>query len=314
MKRRMSSNGSYKPMVQQILDYYLKNLSILPFKTQFHFLSRMYLWTRDEAYLNRLNSLKAEYAGISKQEQTAKIKQYLQTFQLEYLRYGEKRNRFIEEIPELIPTGKALSVWLFLKTVYKENIRNVIVESVKDNTLESYIHYLQTNREAWYYLSTYATNFMYFVSFYKPDLFRIEIKEFMAVFHEFYDKNDKVNVQIGCYFLSHCIIAASWFYAKPITRNKSGYQRMVEKLGYIIEQNFNDISLDIKCEYLVCLMICQMQNTVLEEKIGREVRQNWDGEIIIDPYVTTSVTDLPPAVRYEHTNVLYVMSKNPFSR
>lgn len=301
-------------MVQKILDYYLRNLSTLPFTTQFHFLSRMYLWTGDEIYFNRLNSLKADYAGSAKQEQTAKIKQYLQTFQLQYLRYGEKRNRFIKEIPQLIPTGKALSVWLFFKTVYKENLRNVIVENVKDDTLEKYIHYLQKNREAWYYLSTYATNFMYFVSFYKPDLFQVEIEKFIAVFHEFYDKNDKVNVQIGCYFLAHCIIAASWFYAKPLTKNKPGYQRMVEELGDIIEHNFDDISLDIKCEYLVCLTICQMQNTVLQEKIVREVKKNWNGEIIIDPYVTTSVTVLPPAVRYEHTNVLYVMSKNPFSR
>lgn len=83
-------------MITTIIQFYLQNLLGLPLNTQFHFLSRMYLWTKEVKYKLLVLDLKYSYIGDTKKASTQKIAQCLTSYQPLYIRYFDKRKKYLE--------------------------------------------------------------------------------------------------------------------------------------------------------------------------------------------------------------------------
>jgi hypothetical protein len=125
-----------------------------------------------------------------------------------------------------------------------------------------------------------------------------------------YDRKNISDVQIMIYLYTHCILGETLFYYQPIERHAETYQTMLEDLDDLIEVNFDTISLDNKCEFLVCAQICSYKPKA-KQRIEDEARLsiNHSG-FIIDMHNKVVNPRKQSFMMSEHRNVLYIMSQS----
>jgi hypothetical protein len=114
---------------------------------------------------------------------------------------------------------------------------------------------------------------------------------------------------LQAYMLTHAIIGESNFYSNKITRHKKIYEQIIIELEKLIGDNYFQLALDVKFEFLVCCEICNysssLKNLILAEA-DRSLADN--GNFLISRlndsrgFLTRNLLDA------EHRNTLYIMA------
>jgi hypothetical protein len=246
---------------------------------RFHFASRIFLWSRDEFAKNKLAQLKAGYIGTNEGEYAEKIKNILsEDFSSKNLLFKRQREVFFAKYPALRKYNKVLFRNLFCETIYGLSLREIIGRQIKKEELIELRNDLWNDREAIAALSTHAINYFYVLDYYlneeetffDPAVF-LELVETENIF------KDKNTAALKVYLLTHCIIGESAFYARNIERHKKSYEKIFLKLEKIIEENYTDVSLDNKVEFLVCAKLCG-KSSFMEEKILEDTEESFNVE------------------------------------
>lgn len=299
-----------------ILLHYLDNISSLPFDKRYHFASRLFLWSGDTDCLKLLDNFRDEFTYNNNPE---KALEELAKVTLENVNHGSKnasalREPYFKKYPQLKLAVVLLFRITFLKNIYGIDCRNLLFEYISKEDLDRLKSELLNDIDAIAILSTHAVNFIYL---YEKVFNRNEEVEYKAFFEaaKKYNLNDNIHIQLLIYLFTHCIIGETIFYYREIDpEKKSYYQKMLDILEDLIDENFVNVNLDNKFEFLVCAKILNFKSRN-EERIMEEADRSVsdEGTFLIDKHNKNPQTNNIDLASSEHRNVLYIMANKEFS-
>ncbi len=297
---------------------------IFPDDKKFHFYSRMFLWTKNKKYQKELEELKNYFIGSNeKEKQKEKIK-FLQSDLQEKLTQkvvNNKKSRKIlveKKFFELGSFHEILFRNLLAKNIFGVNLKKIILNQIPLQRFLDLAERILKKKENILTLSTFAVNYLYFLVFFSNNnLFKNKIKKVIGeIIEEIKERknkkyNNKDDLKNEFYLLTHCIIGESQFYFKKIEEEREVCQEILEILEDILVNNYFDLSLDNKLEFLVCCRLVG-HKTFLKKIIEQEAANSFSsvGNFIIDKWNTNS-TRLKGKDFFssEHRNLLYILSQ-----
>lgn len=301
-----------------IYQYYAGNFDLLPADKQFHFASRLWLWTGDAQSRAQLDDLKPwfthhnsptvaldDVVAIAKQSPLYGSKNALALRRPHFLTY-----------PLLRQYTSVLFRLNFLQTVYNINASDLFYKHFQADKVESYAANLQADTPAMAMLSTHAVNFLYLYSaIVKHDMTALQPVKLIEIVRGQYNLADPLHLQLLIYFYTHCIIGESRFYAQKVAVGKqASCKTVLAELSVIIADNFERINLDNKFEYLVC---CELSgvDSPLRERIMTEAAGSVaaNGDFLVDQHNANPQAANITIDSAEHRNVLFIMANQPFA-
>lgn len=299
-----------------IYQYYLKEFEYLSFEKQFHFSSRLYLWSQDLRTKQILQTLQSEYTqnGNPKVAIRNIIKKTKGS-----LAHGSKnatnlRQPYFEKYALLKTYVSVLFRITFLKTVYNLDLSAYFLELFDEEAIDQLAQALLADKKALAILSTHAVNFLYlYHKVIKQDDSILNPSIFINIGKTQYNLEDKVNLQLLIYLYTHCIIGESLFYRYKPRQHVETYRSMIREMEILIEANFNNINLDNKFEFLVCAKLVD-QTSKLESRIFNEAADSIsnDGYFLIDKHNNNPQSQNISLNKSEHRNVLFIMACRNF--
>lgn len=298
-------------------DYYRNNFKYL-YDKQFHFASRLSLWSHDKEMKKRLDQLKNIYLK-SPSQKIKKILSGKNDVSEKKMLNKELREKYLKKYPNLISYNRVLFMNLFASTLFGRDLRKTIGNIVPKKNLLDLNKKLLTDKEAVAVLSTHAINYFYLLQYYL-DRERKEIKITNPEFYfdiaaKSYAGKLKKHLGLKIYLLTHCIIGESYFYSRPVAHNKDVYLKMIKFLEILIQENYFGVSLDNKFEFLVCAELCQ-HNSDLKQMIFSEAERSLSN---VGNFLTDKINDSGSKniarngfIPAEHRNVLFIMANKKF--
>lgn len=300
----------------EIYNYYVDHLTELPLDKQFHFASRLYLWSGDTAMQKCLGDFKNEFTFNDQPQHAVQevLRLAKESPNFGSKNAGELRRQYFERYPMLKQYVSVLFRICFMQTIYDINARQLFGECFPLSEVETMQRSLVADTEAIAILSTHAINFLYlYERLIKQDDASLSPQQFLEIGESQYDLENPIHIQLLIYLYTHCIIGESLFYSRSLPNQfRNTYQQMIVSLEKLITANYDSVNLDNKYEFLVC---CQMvgHTTDLLARINHEAALSVsdDGHFIIDrhnlnPQITNSTLD-----KSEHRNVLCIMANTP---
>jgi len=283
---------------------------------QFHFYSRLYLWTKKKKYYNSLLKLEKYFlGGKNRKAWDRKIKDLIKQedfYRKKIINNKIFREKVLANYPRLGLYHELLFRGLMAENIFQVDWQERVFKHIprKDFLLES--KKLLNNFKDLETLSTFAVNYLFLLAFFlKNKNFEREIKDkLICLIKSSTFKEEKCSLKNGFYLLSHCLVAGSEFYSKKIFPEENFFAVVFEKMEKLLQNNFSKISLDNKLEFLVGARLLN-KKTDLEEAIQREVEQSWSpiGNFLIDTKNEESKDySRKDFFSSEHRNVLFLMA------
>jgi hypothetical protein len=300
-----------------ILTYFQDNLQKLSPEKQFHFASRIYLWSRQPEMRSTLDKLRPWYTSADRPMEA--LKNVVNQSE-EKPDYGSNnayylRRPFFDRYPKLTEYTPALLKVTYMKTIYDIDSRDEFFSLFPANEIDQFSEQLYADDQALAMLSSQAINFLYlYEQLIKENPSIVEPQRFLSIGQSAYDLTDKTNLQLMIYLYTHCIIGATQFYYHAATSPHAGiYNVMLNELDKIIEERFDDINLDNKFEFLVCAKIIGYQASTVSRILAEaEQSVSTSGQFLIDKHNSNPQSNNQSFERSEHRNVLFIMSNSDF--
>jgi hypothetical protein len=300
-----------------IYDYYCEHFTELPLDKQLHFASRLWVWRRDPRARELLDSLRPEI--LPSNDGVDSVRRILDDGLLP-IRPGSLnvlhiRQPFFDRYPSLRRSAAGLYWAQLLDTCYDTDVRSRIHEVIDLPAATQLAADLLADTPAVAALSTYAVNFLYLLRrFVEKDEAALDPAYFLqiAADNSLYSGDDRLNLQLRIYLLTHAVIGESLFYSRPIAdAKKPAFQRLIGQLEELIVTHFDDVNLDNKLEFVVC---CKLVGTTSqpESRILAEADQSVspDGDFLVDTRNANIQSSYTGIDKSEHRNVLYIMSQS----
>ncbi len=311
----LSSSEVRESLVSKVKDNY-QTAKFLDDRNRFHFYSRLYLWERREEYFCQLLKLRGYFFGDSGEE-GAWLREILEDKDF----YSKKifnskpfREKAVKKYPFLGSYHEILFRALIARTVFGEDVTREIDRIVGREPLVALRNVLLKDEESILKLSTFAINYFYLVSnYFKDDKFKLNlIQKITRIIEKKLDfaGGGIEGMRNAFYFLTHCIIGESDFYSKKIIFERGFYLKIIRNLEKIIRENYFEISLDNKLEFIVCARLLDYESA-LESIIQEEARKSISGVgvFIVDKFNSSALTPCKKSFpESEHRNVLYLMA------
>ena len=280
-----------------IKDYHYQHLDDLK-KHQLHFLSRLWLWDNDQ----RARQLLDDRRDIFLQKILAFREPVMSTSSKNIY-----RDQALKSFPYLISQTNALFVWLFKKHLYDIDDTKGLYCLYPETDLRHTYDSLLAQPQAIANISTQAANFISIYSIaLNPHAKRLASDSFLELL-PFYSNADLSSLALKCYLLTHAIIGQSLFYYQEIA-DKGSWLPLAKELDKIIAENYPNISLDIKFEYLV---VCRLlgYESPLSQKIYQEADRSVSrrGSFLLDKRNNLKKISSTKFSKSEHRNVLFLM-------
>ena len=315
--QELHSRQSSSDTATLVLDFYNNNLQYLRDK-KFHFLSRLFLWTKNSFYKKNLDDMREWYVGKD-MEELRKILNNLYSKKNkpgERMKFRELRLKYFEKYPKLQNHLSLLFRSSFAKHLYDIEAKPLIEKIVSDDELLDLKSKLENDSEALRVLSTHAINFLYMSREYLgEDNAKINIESLYEIGKTYSKQShgEKFTI-LQSYFYTHCIIGASGFYSHNIPDNElPTYHKMLDFIDTLIINDNATIPLDNKLEFLVCAKLCG-HTAKTQEKIMSEAKKSLSpgGNYIIDTINTNAHKGIRKGFsESEHRNVLFLMASLP---
>ncbi len=301
--------NSFEKMCTEVRDYYLASLPQLSVQKQFHFLSRAYLWTRKAEYYEKLLSIRDEW-WIRFPRVCARLALITTDAPRKPILKGKKyRLPYIEAYRDIGAYNRFFFMCLFDSTIFngkafEENV--AIIDRAHHRAL---YEKLSHDMEALHILSTTAVNFLLLSHHFFPELTSPYESLRSALTHKV-ELSLLDSADATVYFAHHVIIGVSLFYSKDI--NDEYIPLCTEMLAVseeIINTSYDRMSLDHKCELLVCAALLHQESS-LEERIKEELLGSQAPHA---PYFVNTLNEHRKAEisslgNKEHTNILALMA------
>ncbi len=306
-KCRDSNSSLYR----KVESYYWSNLEFISPEKQAHFLIRQYLWFGNKDVKNHPTLRRLYPDNLEEMERL--VKGYLaqpELFWKEVVGIHPFRWPVIKKYPWLGAYNKIFFTLLFSHHLY--GLKSEEVLSLLDKKLiRRYLDRLAAHPEELFILSSRGIDFIFLSRFFFPKIVKFDGKSLLQL------KKVKLgnltlqeHLVSEFYLLAHAVINASLFYAQPIKTKTQLYLKIIRRLEELISNNFSQMSLDQKLEFLVA---CRLLNysSHLEDVILNQAQDSISpfGCYLVDKYNSWAgrqqLTDLDGS---EHRNILYLMA------
>jgi len=297
-----------------IQDYYLSNLESLSTKKQYHFLNRLWLWTRNDQIRKLLDQKKSLFLGSSKLEINQKIKAYIDRDPIQRyktIRYKKARAQAIKSYPNLIKYSAILEMAVLSQNVYQENIVKDIASQVSLAELSTYRQSLIETPEHIAMLSTRAINYLF--SKQNPILYPqatpFPPENYLIIANEHYDPAKQSHIELQLYLLTHLIINASDFYNRSITQDLVTYKKALHLADQLIHQHYHQIRLDIKLEFVIACQLLDHLSPLADTILGEATRSYSNtGNFIVDTKNDQARSSQNNPATAEHLNAMLIIA------
>ncbi|MCA9332028.1 hypothetical protein KC968_03760 [Candidatus Saccharibacteria bacterium] len=297
----------------RVLRYYTDNFDTLPIDKQFHFATRLDAWQNLPFAHDKLNKMRSYV--FPDQDVKASLANLLNNPPEGKINAVGLRQSYFSKYPDLRPLMLVLFRVRHLRDIYDINVIDTLLDLVPEHRLDALASQLLGDSDALCILSTYAINYLYLLRhiLFPSENNMIDIEKLYEVSRAT-PANTPAEIQLQIYFYTHCIIGESNFYKWPIRSEHSKiYMEMIADLEKLITNNFEDINLDNKLEFLVCCRIMGY-TPALAEEIYQECSQSIskDGVFLVDRLNNLRQSDKTSFADSEHRNVLFIMSHSAY--
>ncbi len=304
-----------KSTLELVKTSYLKQRDFLA-NRRWHFLTRMFLWTREDIYHQELLSIKEKYYGVEEGGWAEKIKDILtrkEVYQKRIFNQKKFRQKAAEKYPSLGAISEILFRNLMSKNIFGIDLRPVIKQYISDEELLKIREGLLAKEEYLRSLSTFAVNYLYFLEGYFAGELEVVVpveKLVGIVKTAFQEKNrDPKIIMNDIYFVTHMIIGATRFYYQKVPeKHMDLYGEILEILESTIDNHYIKVSLDTKLELLICAKMLG-KNSFLEKRILDEAELSLSpmGNYLVDTFNVKKRVGVKSWLGSEHRNVLYII-------
>lgn len=302
-----------KQLADDVKNYYLTHFDELG-GYGFHFASRLYLWCQDEESKLKLDEKRKIYTHESAfQDQINFAVTQLRKKSIVFKNANLLRKEYLDIWLRIKEINAVLYEILFAKTIFASDYVDKFYEYFRVREIEDLIKQIYTTPRMLAVLSTQAINLIYLYNKLILEKHEIDQLVFLKIAKAGYNLSEKVEIQLMIYLLTHSIIGETMFYYFPVRPSSTAMSiDMISTLERIIEKRYIDISLDSKCEFLVCARILGYESK-LESKIYTEVSTSLsnEGTFIVDRH-NNSLGKSKNFAKSEHRNVLFIMSAHAF--
>lgn len=304
-----------QPIASIIKSTYFERYDEMPLDYRLHYASRLAAWELNADATAKLAQIKDEVVPKTHDERwntIASIREELKVkdYERDVNDYA-RRKPFFEKYPDLLLLHNTLFRLRHWFCIYDIDERALLYDLLPKEKIHALLTELQADTEAKSILSTYFINTIYlYTNLYPESGFGsfdpLDVLNLAAQ----YDTSLESDTRLLIYLFTHCILGETLFYYQPITRHIDTYKKMLAVLETTIEAQYDSISLDNKCEFLVCAQICSFP-TKLTDRINEEAAKslNQDG-YIVDVFNTALNPKKQSFVMSEHRNVLYIMAQS----
>ena len=295
-----------------VRDHYLDKLQYLPTNLQFHFLSRIHLWSNKQRYGEEIRAVReAWWETVPEIEK--RIAAVPTSVPSDFLP-SEKayRKDAIQKHHKVQLYNIIFFKLLFDQTIFDGKRYEELIKGVNQEDVMEVREALLQDCEAVFTLATPAINFLYFCEHFFPELdTKLDPGEFLAIADSQSLENAVNDRNSRIYLYTHVIIGASRFYSHSIDDEyRTVYLEMLQRLEQLIQDGFTSTSLDHKVEFLVCCRLCNHKSD-LEQQIYNEVVHSVSehGMFVVNTYNTFASSKAKQTMEaMEHTNVLTLMA------
>lgn len=297
---------------KDVEQYYQKKFTFLSQEKQFHFASRLFLFSHGNKYNELIENLRSFY--IWKQED---VKCHIDESLINKDGYLHKiinhkpfRINPANKYPLIGSYNHILFKILFHKSIYNMDYSAQLFSHEIADQMHAYYTTLLHDHKSIFSLSTHAINFIFLFKHFFKNATPISISNIEKIAQNHSNSHTHDTIQSSIYLLTHIIICESLFYSVPIHETRKECLSVFYNIEKIILNNYLYVSLDQKLEFLVCGIILNTQ-TSLKDKIMNEAMQSKapKGSFIIDTH--NNFKDIPRLQTLngsEHRNVLYVLT------
>lgn len=270
-----------------VRDYYTAHFDELSAKKQFHFATRIKNWLKTNEFDDYLATHEPSHDLLA----------ILANDDSSMVNYYEERKPYFEKYFGLYTMEATLSRILHLLQEYDVDLRDVFLEIYggKDK-LYALSDALRADDAAFFALSTFAVNVIALTE----ELFPRKIDVYAEMLEKTLRVEQSENV---IYLYTHIMLCESRFYHQEIRDHQELYLRALKSCDEIIVKYYNDISLDMKFEFLVCSKMLDYSAKTIDS-IRAEANRH-KNEFVRDPRKPERLNTFDGS---EHRNVLYVMS------
>jgi hypothetical protein len=303
-------------LARNVRQYYLDHFDELPLDKQFHFAGRLSSWNNDPDCNDLMLRLKPHFLQPD-QPVVEDLRTLIFHSSKPHTNSAEIRAPYFEKYPLLQGYMLALFRVRHLLYVYGYDARQQLLEVVSEKELHDLSRALVQDDHALRILSTFAINYLYLVELILYDSGAVDID--IAKIYDLgsgYDTENKHELALMIYLYTHCIIAETNYYERPVRTEKLDvFRKMLERLEKLINKNYDDLSLDNKLEFLVCSRICGYE-TSISSRIYSECEKSvsTEGTFLVDTLNSSANNKRTSLASSEHRNVLFIMSTMPYSK
>ncbi len=310
-KQISKCRDSNSSLYRKVENYYWSNLEFLSPKKRAHFLVRQYLWFGNKDIKNH-PTLRRLYPD-NLEEMKRLVKGYLAQaglFWKEIVGIHPFRWPVVKKYPWLGAYNKIFFTLLFSRHLYglkSEEVLNLLDEKL----IRRYLDRLVAHPEELFVLSSRGVDFIFLNRLFFPRIVKFDSESLLQLRKvKLSNLTLQEHLVSEFYLLAHAIINASLFYAQPIKTEAQLYLKIIRRLEELISNNFSQMSLDQKLEFLVA---CRLLNysSHLEKIILNQAQDSISpfGCYLVDKYNSWAgrqqLTDLDGS---EHRNILYLMA------
>ena len=212
--------------------------------------------------------------------------------------FYEQRRGYFEKYNNLFPIEASLCRITHLRNVLDLDLRQELLAKHSEEELYRLCDALLEDKPALNSLSTYAVDTICLCENLFPRSIDVVSKLCKHIEH--------VDSPAAIYLITHIIICDTNFYARKIgEQHQESFNALLAQCEKHISDNFDEISLDIKLEFLVCSKMTSFETSLID-KIREECALNMSGGYLQDPRRDERLNTLNGA---EHRNSLLVMSE-----
>ena len=305
-------SGQKKPIVDRVKSHYDANLDYLRDRRT-HYLSRTFFWTGSKKAEQELKKVQEKYIGITPEQIKTKIKQTLEIpveHYLKRLKGREKRAEYFRRYPLLENYNTILFKVILMDKLQGQDIRPYVREIIPDEKFIELKEQLTKDKVALTKISTHAVNYLYHLEYYLQKEM-VDRKDLLELARKSYKDESMDEIMLKLYFYTHCIIGESHFYTQAIKSDqKPVYQEILKEVEKSIFNNYFEISLDNKFEFLVCARMLDFR-TPLKQMINNEAEYSFSdsGNYLVESFGRdAAIHQKKNLLSAEHRNILFLMA------
>ena len=199
-------------LCNEIYHFYIDNFDTLPLDKQFHFASRLWLWSDDGFCARRLQGLRTSVTGDNSTEKA--LRSVYEQGKLS-VHHGSKnasglRAPYFEKYPDLRTVAMVLFRYTFLKTIYAIDGRKTLLGLFSGHEIEKLLKSIFADKRAVAVLSTHAVNAQYlYTRLVLEDDSAFDPETLLRIGQSQYNFRDPVEIQLYIYLYTHYIINKS---------------------------------------------------------------------------------------------------------